>query len=96
MESKYEPAVHDSYLLSNHPLKTICPPMLPAVPQVTAANEYDATAGATVSELVVVGLPDAPTGVEVTTPEVGKATLKWAADPTNAFIGTKLVRGCCK
>lgn len=38
----------------------------------------------------MVGLPDAPTlSDDAVTAGVGKITLKWAAAPTNAFIGTK-------
>ncbi|PRW20837.1 Ig-like domain repeat [Chlorella sorokiniana] len=58
--------------------------------EVTATNEHKATSDKTVSEAVVVGLPDAPAlPADAVTAAVGKITLKWTAPQTNAAIGTK-------
>ena len=48
---------------------------------------HEATSGLAESDAVVVGKPDAATVAEVT-PDVGRVTLKWTADATNAAIGT--------
>lgn len=61
---------------------------LPCV-QVAAANVYDATSAIAESEAVVVGLPSAPKlPADPVSAGVGKITLKWEADQTNAFIRT--------
>ena len=60
--------------------------------QVTATNEHKAASNKAVSEAVVVGLPDAPTlPADAVTADVGRITLKWSAEQTNAFIDTKWV-----
>jgi len=66
-------------------------PSFPHPLQLTASNVHGAHGPVAQSEPVVLGLPDAPTlpGDAVTAAAVGKITLKWSAEQTNDFIGTK-------
>lgn len=63
---------------------------LPSLLQLTASNEHGTPSEEVISQDVVVGLPDAPTlPGDAVTAAVGKITLKWSAEQTNDFIGTK-------
>lgn len=56
--------------------------------QLVASNVHGTASAESLSNQLVVGLPDAPTVTEVA-PTVGKVALKWTTPESNGFIGTK-------
>lgn len=60
--------------------------------QLTASNTHGDHGAVAQSDVVVLGLPAAPSlpaGTDGINPGVGKVALTWTAPKTNAFIGTK-------